>query len=170
MRRLAGILIGTLVFLCACSEETTTAAPPTTTTTPLTTTTVPPNSKLAEACIVDVRKAGRQFNELLQKFDPSNTDPVEAARLYDEIQRIQVVLKVEGEVTLAEVRRRGPVEGGDECLCGSATALAVTKHAFPSGSEGYADSADAEQMYYEAILLHYPDSRFAADARDAVAE
>jgi hypothetical protein len=169
MRRLAGILsIGTLAFLCSCSEGTTTTTR--TTTAPTLTTTAPDRSTLAEDCIIVVRKAGRQLDDLLQGHDPSNIDPVEAIKLQDQLRQVGVALKDGADSVRSELGRLGAVAGGDECLYRSATLLAVIKDALPPGTQDHAIAAELERVYYSVLLVHYPDSRYSDKVREALVE
>ena len=157
MRRLAGILsIGPLAFLCSCSEGTTTTTP--TTTAPTLTATAPDRSALAEDCIVVVRKAGQKVDELLEGFDPSYIDPILTIKLLDQLYEVIDA----GESVRSEIGRLGAVAGGDECLYRSARLLAVIRDALPPDTQGQADAAGLEHSYNAVILVHYPESRYAA--------
>ena len=157
MRRLAGILsIGTLTLLFSCSEGTTTTTP--TTTAPTSTTTASGRSTLAEDCIVAVRKAGQQVDGLLEGFDRSYIDPILTTKLLDQLYEVIDA----GESVRSEIGRLGTVAGGDECLYRSARLLAVIRDALPPDTQGHADAAGLEHAYNAVILVHYPESRYAA--------
>jgi hypothetical protein len=165
VRRLAGVLsIGTVILLFSCSEGTTTTTP--TTTAPTSTTTAPGRSTLAQDCIIDVRTAGQQVDELLEGFDPSYIDPILTIKLLDQLYEVIDA----GESVRSEIGRIGAVAGGDECLYRSVRLLAVMRDALPPDTQGHADAAALEHAYNAVILVHYPESRYSDKVREALVE
>lgn len=64
----------------------------------------------------------------------------------------------------------GPIARRDKCLYDTATLLAVIRDVFPPDTEFHAQAAASSHGAYSAILIHFPDSRYADKAREALQE
>jgi hypothetical protein len=168
----AGMLVLMMVGCSAGSQ----AAPPSQSATPDSSSGSPsaaalPVSKYAAECVRDNKAQNQAFLYAVNRLpDPSNATFEEAQAFSATIERVSYWLALNAGGMDSELAKRGPVQGGDECLYGSALGLELIAQALPMGSESYTTTIERMLRHYRSLLQYYPDTQWADEAQQSIDE